>query len=426
MPKLVREMEAVSVKRLGEVGLHFVGGVPGLALRIAPPPKSKEGEAPDSMHVRSRSWILRVAIGGKRRDMGLGAYPSVSLADARAKAREARETIRRGKDPISEQQAALRELRAAVASTMTFRECADAYITAHGAGWRNVKHGQQWRNTLREYVYPIVGDLDVRAVVLPHVMSILEPIWREKTETASRVRGRLESVLDWATARGYRTGENPARWRGHLDKLLPSRTKVARPKHHEALGIHEVGAFVTGLREIDGMGARALEFAILTAGRSGEVRGALWSEIDLHAKVWTVPSDRMKAGREHRVPLSDVACEMLRALPRFAGPDLVFPAPSGGTLSDMTLSAVLRRMGVSATVHGFRSTFRDWCAERTNYPHEVAEMALAHTVGNKVEAAYRRGDLFDKRRRMMDDWAQFCACVERKGQVISMQARAAV
>jgi integrase len=424
MPKLVREMEAIEVRRLERVGLHFVGGVPGLALRIAPLPELPEGAKPDPSRIPSKAWILRVVIGGKRRDMGLGAFPSVSLADARAKAREARELIRKGSDPIAKQQEAQAALRAAVAATMTLRECGDAYITAHGAGWRNAKHGQQWRNTLKEYVYPFAGDLDVRRVALPHVMSILEPIWREKPETASRVRGRLESVLDWATARGYRAGENPARWRGHLDKLLPARSKVARPTHHAALPVHELGPFMQRLRRVEGMGARALEFAILTAARSGEARGALWSEIDLRTKLWTVPSDRMKAGKEHRVPLSDAACELLKALPRFAGPDIVFPAPSGGTLSDMTLSAVLRRMGVPVTVHGFRSTFRDWCAERTNYPHEVAEMALAHVVGNKVEAAYRRGDLFEKRRQLMQSWADFCAIVEREAKVIPMQTAA--
>ena len=245
-------------------------------------------------------------------------------------------------------------------------------------------------------------------MVLSHVVKILEPIWNTKTETATRLRGRIESVLDWATVRGFRHGENPARWKGHLDKILPKPSKVTKVEHHVALPVDDIGAFMAELRKREGVAARALEFAILTAARSGEVRGATWSEIDLDSGVWIIPGERMKAGREHRVPLSEGAIKLLQALPRFGHTDLVFVAPRGGMLSDMTMTAVMRRMEVDAVPHGFRSTFRDWAAERTAYPRDVAEMALAHTIGDKVEAAYRRGDLFEKRCRMMADWAAFC------------------
>lgn len=256
-------------------------------------------------------------------------------------------------------------------------------------------------------------------------MAVLEPIWREKNETASRLRGRIELVLDWATARGLREGLNPARWRGHLDKLLPKPSKVQKVEHFSALAVAEVGAFMERLRAVEGMGARALEFAILTAARSGQVRGAKWEEIDLATRVWIVPADRMKAGREHRVPLSEQAIALLQALPRVDGGDLVFPGRTGGMLSEMTLTAVLRRMKVGAVPHGFRSTFSDWAAERTAHPSEVREMALAHAVGDKVEAAYRRGDLFEKRRHLMADWAAFLQTAEKPAQVLTLTARRA-
>jgi integrase len=263
----------------------------------------------------------------------------------------------------------------------------------------------------------------VRDVGLPHVLAVLEPIWSKKTETASRLRGRLESILDWATTRDYRAGLNPARWKGHLDTVLPAAGSVANAGHHSALPVGEIGAFVKTLRSQAGMSALALEFTILTAARSGEVRGARWNEIDLDAATWTVPGERMKAGKEHRVPLSGAALAVLNALRHEDRDALLFASPRGGMLSDMSLTAVLRRMKVDAVPHGFRSSFRDWCAERTNYPREVAKMALAHAIGDKVEAAYRRGDLFEKRRRLMKDWAAFCANPEiRRGSVISMNA----
>lgn len=410
LPKLAKELQAIEVARLKREGLHMVGVVPGLALQV------KQG---------SRSWVLRAMVGGKRRDMGLGAYPDVTLAKAREKAREAREQIRGGVDPIAQQQQARRALQVAAAGALTFNQCAEKYIAAHRAGWKNAKHAQQWKNTLEQHAYPVLGGLQVRDVGLTHVMAVLEPLWTTTNETASRLRGRIELVLDWAAARGMREGLNPARWRGHLDKLLPKPSKVSKATHHPALPVGEVGAFMVRLRAAEGMGARALEFAILTAARSGEVRLSTWGEFDLVSAVWTVPAERMKAGKEHRVPLSVAALKLLASLPQGKPEDLVFKAQRGGPLSDMTLSAVLRRMGEKAVPHGFRSTFRDWAAERTNYPREAAEMALAHTIGDKVEAAYRRGDLFEKRRVMMEDWAGFLARVEGPAQVVSLPARAA-
>ncbi len=410
MPRRAKELSAIEISRLAAPGLHFVGGVAGLALKVQPS--------------GAKSWMLRISVAGKRRDMGLGGFPDVTLADARRRAREEREKVDKGIDPIDERKAATSRLRAEQAKAITFKASALAYIEAHEAGWRNAKHAEQWRNTLAS-TYPAIGALQVRDVGLQQVLAVLNPIWKTKTETASRLRGRIESVLDWATARGYREGLNPARWKGHLDHLLPAPGKITRVGHHSAVAVGEIGRFMSDLRVQPGVGARALEFVILTAARSGEVRGAKWSEIDLGAALWTVPGERMKAGKEHRVPLSVAALEVLRAQPRFEGAELVFPAPRGGLLSDMTLVAVMRRMQVNAVPHGFRSTFRDWCSERTNYPREVAEMALAHTIGDKVEAAYRRGDLFDKRRLMMAEWAAFVAQPELKAEVIPFQGQRA-
>lgn len=395
MPKRAKELTAVEVRRLVAPGWHAVGTVPGLGLSVT--------------HADSRSWVLRVTVGTKRREIGLGAYPAVTLADAHAKARVIRAEVEQGIDPLDKRREARSLLIAAQTVGMTFDQCAAAYIKAHRDGWKNAKHAQQWENTLSTYAGPVIGAMLVRHIETPHVLAVLEPIWRDRTETATRLRARLELVIDWATARGERQGLNPARWRGHLDKLLPKPSKVATTGHHAALPWREIGPFMARLRAAEGVGARCLEFAILTGARSGEARGATWSEIDTEARTWTVPAARMKAGREHRVPLSNAALALLAGLPRIVGNDLVFPAPRGGVLSDATMGAVLKRLGVPVTVHGFRSTFRDWCAESTSYPQHVAEMALAHTIGDKVEAAYRRGDLFEKRVRLMDDWASWCA-----------------
>ncbi len=395
MPRKAQELGPLSVSRLREPGLHFVGGVAGLALQVLP--------------TGGRTWVLRFTIGSKRREMGLGGFPDVTLAKAREAARDARDQIRRGVDPIETARAARDALKPSKATGITFRAAAEAYMAAHEASWKNSKHRAQWATTLETYVYGVIGDLGVEEVALTHVMQILDPIWTTKTETASRLRGRLEMVLDWATAREYRSGPNPARWRGHLDKLLAKPSRVAKVVHHKALPIDELPEFMKKLRGVSGAGGRALEFAILTAARSGEVRGALWSEIDLDQRLWTIGAERMKAGRAHRVPLSALAVSLLNATPKWDGTDLIFPGSNGRPLSDMTLSAVLRRMNIAAVPHGFRSTFRDWVSERTTHPQEAAEMALAHTVSNKVEAAYRRGDMMAKRYKLMEDWAAFCS-----------------
>jgi integrase len=410
MSKIAKELKAMEVSRLTKPGLHFVGGVSGLALQV--------------VATGARTWILRVSVAGKRRDMGLGGYPSVTLAGSREAARIAREKIKSGIDPIQEKWASRYALAASRASEKTFQQCAEAYITAQAAGWKNAKHASQWQNTLTTYAYPVIGNLLVSAVGQEHVMKIIEPMWTEKTETAARLRGRIESILDWATVRKYRTGDNPARWRGHLDKLLAAPSKVAKVEHLAALPYSTIGSFVSELRKEAGMGARALEFAILTAARSGEVRGATLDEIDLDTGVWTIPAGRMKAGKEHQIPLSEDAKKVIRGIKREPGNNLLFPSPRGKELSDMTLTAVLRRMEKPVTAHGFRSTFRDWAGETTAYPREVIEHALAHQLKDKAEAAYARGTLFEKRRRLMNDWAKYCNTATEAGMVIPLNKAA--
>jgi integrase len=379
----------------------------------------------------SRAWVFRfVAPDGKRRNMGLGSQYSVTLAEARKQAALLREQVKHPTAP-NDPLAARQEIRIAQKLTarkhMTFKACALAYIEAHRAEWKNPKHGQQWENTLATYAYPVFGDLPVVAVDDALVLKVLMPIWESKTETATRLRGRIESVLDWATFSKFRHGENPARWKGHLDNSLAKPNKVAKVTHHAALPYPEMGPFMVELRKREGLGARALEFAILTAARSGEVRGATWDEIDMGNRLWIIPAERMKMEREHRVPLSDAAVELLKALPRVEDEVLVFPSSKPKRpMSDMTLTAVLRRMERGdLTAHGFRSTFRDWAAESTNYPSDMAEMALAHSIGDKVEAAYRRGDMLKKRFRMMNEWAKYCATVARRnGAVLPIRGAA--
>lgn len=411
MPKRAPELTALQVQRITSKGFNSVGGVSGLGLYVSP------GGA--------RSWVLRYHVDGKRREMGLGPFPDVTLAQAREKARAERDKLDKGHDPIAMRDAERRANAAARATQMTFKTAAGKLMASLQAGWKNEKHGKQWEATLTTYAYPLIGELDVRDIGLPHVLQVLEPIWHAKNETASRVRGRVEAVLDWATVGGYREGPNPARWKGHLEYKLAKPSKVAKVEHHAALPVADVGAFMSQLRQQAGTGARALEFAILTATRSGEVRGAVWDEFDLDAAMWVIPKERMKAGREHRVPLSPAALALVKSMPKVAGSPYVFAAPRGGMLSDMTLSAVMRRMKVDAVPHGFRSTFRDWAGERTSYPRDVCEMALAHTISNQAEAAYRRGDMLDKRRRLMNEWAEFVSRVETKGSVIPMNRGAA-
>jgi integrase len=369
-----------------------------------------------------RSWVFRYQRDGRARHVGLGPVSLVTLAEARDKARDYRKLLLNGIDPLENRAAALRKAAVDAARGMSFRECADRYIAAYEAAWRNAVHRKQWRSTLATYVYPVFGKLPVAAIDTALVTKALEPIWTTRPETAGRVRGRIESILDWAKVRGLRDGENPARWRGHLDKLLPNRRKVRRTEHHAALPYSELPDFMAALRRREGVGARALEFAILTAGRTGEVIGAKWGEFDLAVRVWTVPAGLMKGGREHRVPLADRAVEILEQLPR-EGEHVFIGGRAGRPLSNMALLETLRRMGRGdLTTHGFRSTFRDWAAETTGYPRELAEAALAHAIESKVEAAYRRGDLFEKRRRLMDDWAVYCASpAAERGTIVPMR-----
>lgn len=394
MAKLAKELSALEISRLREPKHHAVGGIPGLYLYV-----NSNG---------ARSWVLRSVVADVRRHMGLGSYPAVTLAMAREKARQAREEIFAGVDPILKRKQLASALRAQQVSQKTFEDAAKSYLSAHGDSWKNPKHRAQWTSTLQTYAYPIVGNLLVSDISHTHILSVLEPIWKTKNETAVRLRGRIESVLDWATVRGLRSGENPARWKGNLDILLPAPNKVKKVAHHAAVGLDVMPAFMVKLRSQVGISARALEFAVLCASRSGEVRGAAWDEVDLEKAIWTIPAERMKAKKEHRVPLSPDALNLLNAQTKQEGSPLIFPGRKGQPLSDMSLLAVMRRMEVDAVPHGFRSTFRDWVGEKTSYPREVAEAALAHALESKVEAAYRRGDALDKRREMMRDWAIFC------------------
>ena len=402
MPKKAKALGALEVKNLTVPGMYAVGTVSGLQLSIKP--------------TGSKSWILRTKVGTRRTDIGLGGYPDVPLKDAHEKARQTLASIRAGVDPVAERKAK----KGAI--DWTFKTCALAYIDTHKPAWKNAKHGQQWENTLETYVYKHFGDKHVKDVDTGDVMKAISADWSTKNETMVRVRNRIELVLSWAAAQGYRPkGFNPAQWRGHLDQVLPKPSKVNKRTSHEAMPIDGMYDFLTKLHAVEGMSAKCLEFAILTACRSGESRGALWSEIDQKAGVWTIPAARMKAGRPHRVPLSTAALKLLKGLPILQDADgndvdLIFPGRDATKpLSDMSLTQVMRRMHLTAVPHGFRSTFTDWCAERTSYPSEVREMALAHAIGNETEAAYRRGDLFDKRLNLMNDWAKFINTAPAQG-----------
>lgn len=360
-----------------------------------------------------KSWVLRFQLAGKRREMGLGGFPDVKLKEARSKAIDQRKLLQQKIDPLTERDATRIALRKAElaqkAKAITFKSVTLDYIAAHRAGWKNAKHAQQWENTLTTYAFPILENLNAEDVTTEHVLQVLTPIWQSKSETASRVRNRIEMVLDAAKARGLREGENPARWRGHLDKLLPPRSKVKVVVHHPALPWAEIPAFMKEIEKHDELSYKAMQLTILTACRTNETLGATWGEFDLDKKVWKIPSHRMKAAKEHRVPLSDTALKLIKRLPKVKDNPYVFPgAREGKPLSNMSMLMALRRMKRDdLTMHGFRSTFRDWAAESTNYPREVCEQALAHVRQDKAEAAYFRGDLFEKRRTMMTDWADF-------------------
>jgi integrase len=362
-------------------------------------------------HAGNKSWLLRYERDGRERWLGLGPVHVVTLKQARERARAAKLLLLDGIDPIDHRRTERAKRLAAKAATITFREAAQRYYEQHERGWRNAKHRQQVFNTLRDYAFPVLGNMAVGEIDAQAVLRAIDPIWLSKTETASRVRGRIESVLDWATVRGYRTGDNPARWKGFLSEALPGRGQVAKVEHHPALPYRQVPAFMAALRAREGMAARALEFAILTAGRTNEIIGARWDEIDPVGKTWTVPAGRMKGHRKHRVPLSARAVELLDALPTEDRKGFIFVGPRAGSgLSNMSMTAVLRRMGYGhVTVHGFRSAFRDWCAEDTNFPREIAEFALAHVLGDKSEAAYWRADVLRKRKQLAEAWATFCA-----------------
>jgi integrase len=390
--RVVRKLSAAKIRGLTKPGRYGDGD--GLWLQV------RDAER--------RAWLFRYRLNGRAHAMGLGSLRDVGLAEARQLATECRAALRRGLDPLESRRAAQADAR--LAGARLFRDVCDLYLAAHGAAWRNERHRAQWISTLTAHVFPIFGDRPVAAVDTGDVMAALEPLWPKRPETASRLRGRIESVLDFAKARGWRTGENPARWRGHLKNLLPSRAKLSRVEHLAALAYGEVGALMAELRGQPGIAALVLRFTILTAARAGEAVGARWSEID--GPLWIIPADRMKAGREHRVPLSDAAATILDELAA-AGTEpgaFIFPgrrARSG--LGGAAMIALLRRMKrTEITVHGFRSTFRDWAAEQTAYPREVAEAALAHALSDKVEAAYRRSDFLERRARLMADWATFC------------------
>jgi integrase len=377
----------------------------------------------------TKNWVLRYMLHHKPRWMGLGPFPLYSLAEARARVLDARRKRHEGIDPIDARRADRARQRLDAAKAITFGEVAEIYIASHKAGWRNAKHAAQWQSTLKAHAAPIMT-LPVQAVDTALVLKVLEPIWTTRPETASRLRGRLESVLDFAKAREFRDGENPARWRGHLAKLLPARSRVRAVKHHAALPYPDLPNFMARLREQEGIAPRALEFLILTAARTGEIIGARWKEIDLLDKTWTVPAGRMKAHREHRVPLSPRVLAILTEMQTAQNGDhtdaFVFPGRKpGAPLSNMAFLMLLRRMGRDdLTAHGFRATFKTWSSERTSFQNEIAEAALAHVIGDKVEQAYRRGDLFEKRRRLMQQWAVFCTTApaqERLGNVTPLR-----
>ena len=385
-------LTALKVNKTNTPGRYCDGG--GLYLQVS--------------RSQSKAWLFRFMIDRRSREMGLGPVGVISLAEAREKARQCRTLLLDGVDPIEARRSQRLEARAHKAKSATFEDCARAYVETHRVAWKNAKHIWQWENSLSTIVFPVFGALSVSAVDTALVVRALEPIWTTKTETATRVRQRIEAVLDWAKARGYRDGENPARWKGHLDSLLPSPGKIAPVVHLPAMPYEGLPSFFAELRKRTSISAKALAFTILTAARSGEVRLATLAEIDVRNAIWTVPGYRMKSGREHRVPLSQGALGMLP--PEGEPTSFLFRSPSGTPLSDATMRKCLQKdMGQSGiTVHGFRSTFKDWARERTGFAGEVSEAALAHIIGDKTEAAYARGDLFEKRRKLMDAWATYC------------------
>ncbi len=405
-------LTALVVKNLKGAGMYADGG--GLYLQVG------DGSA--------RSWIFRYMLNGVRRDMGIGPLHSVSLAEARSNAADARKLVVKRIDPIEHRRAEQNAVKLEAARAVTFKKCAEDYIASQRAGWRNEKHARQWESTLQTYAYPLLGALPVQAIDVALVTKVLEPIWRKKTETASRLRGRIEAVLDYATAREYRRGDNPARWKGHLNKLLPTRASVQRVQHRKALPHAEIAEFMAELRTRGEISAHALEFLILTTTRTSEVLGARWEEINLSKGMWIIPPERHKTGKRTgkslRIALSSCAVAILDQMKKIVSQsEFVFPGnKKGAALSNMALLQLRKRMGRSdIDPHGFRSSFRDWAAERTMFPRELAEMALGHEVGDDVEAAYLRSDLFERRRRLMDVWAEYCEGVETAAELVKVE-----
>lgn len=393
MAKTIDKLTDRKVSALNKAGLYGDGA--GLWLKVTP--------------MKTKSWIFRYTRDKKTVDIGLGSTHTVSLADAREEAKKKRAILVSGDDPLELKKAEEAKKKQPKIVPMTFAQCAEAFIQKHRHELTNDKHIQQWRNTLRDYAFPIIGDLPVADIDTALITKCLEPIWITKNETASRVRGRIEKVLSWATVSNQRTGENPARWRGHLDQLLAKPSKVQDTQHHAALPYADMAAFMAELKQQEGIAAQCLEFTILTATRTNETIGATWDEIDLEAKLWTIPKDRMKAKRDHLVPLSGACMDLLKAMQSIRQNDYVFAGGRGGGLSNMAMLKLLQRMGrKDLTVHGFRSTFRDWAAETTHHENIVLEMCLAHTIKNQAEAAYRRGDLLAKRLVVMEEWAGYC------------------
>lgn len=396
----------VAVRRLASPGMHAVGGVSGLYLRI-----STAG---------SKSWILRARVAGKRRDMGLGPYPEVGLAQARARARDLREQIWRGSDPVADRHAAAVRLRQERDRALTFAEAARRWYSAMAPQWRGNPRAGNAIARLERHAFPVIGDHRIDAVTLGQVLSVLEPLWITKTETAKKLRYSMEGIFEWAIAAGLRAGDNPAVWKGGLKAVLPAPSKVTRVTHYPALPWQRVGAFLEDLRRKPGMAPRALEFAILTAARSGEARGATWAEIDLQGRLWTIPAERMKGGREHLVPLSDAAVALLEALPRAAESNVVFWSQSGKPLSDAMLSLLCRRMAAHAVPHGFRSSFKDWARHSSAYPDEVSELCLAHVSSDVTRAAYARDGLLAQRAQLLEHWGRFCSQPLPAGEVVAI------
>ena len=411
MARVLGKLTVLAVNTAKTKGLYADGG--GLYLQVGP--------------TGAKSWLFRYMRFGKAQAMGLGPLHAVSLADARTKAADCRKLLAAGLNPLEAKKTEEVQARIAAAKGTTFETCAKAYIEAHKAGWKQERHAKQWDQALAKHAYPVMGNLPVDAIDTALVMKVLEPIWQKKTETAKRLRGRIECILDWAKVREYRQGENPARWRGHLENLLARPSKLIKVEHFAALPYTKVNGFLQSLDKQAGLAALALKLVIYTACRSTEVLGATWSEIDLTGKVWTIPAERMKTAKEHRVPLTSSALAVLNKLKQERDREIVpslyvFPSPKGNVpLSNVVMLALLRRMDRrDITVHGFRSSFRDWAAEQTNFPREVAEAALAHAIQSRVEAAYRRSDLFEKRRLLMDKWARYCDQPQAEAKILEL------